>query len=1234
VSTLSALTLVTPTIPAGLTTLSVDTGILPFTILADINTVAIDIMVGADKTTLSSPTPVNGQNQFTGAVAVTAGTAPQTVVISGNNFEGVHPEPSQYELTPAVQFNLLYASSGLSTQFGPPSGVSILRGTNACTVQWAMPTYEGFQGVRVQWSTDASGVNTPYQQYGNLVNTVSSSADTTVVTGTPTTSSTPNAASPGNLQTNTVVTTQTSTTATVEYSSVAIPSTTVNAQLFYVILTALIQDPTTNQVYESQASGPFACGFVDLSLVNPTDFLALQQAPDIASRMIQELTRRRPDLDLTARSEVRDIIINPMAIELANMSIREWFTRCSMSISAIAGIDDADGDGVSDPVASSTYKQQIAQAYGLTAASVQSFIDQRFVILGEQAGITIGGALASVVMVTFYSYNIPTSVTTIPAGTVCSTIPDTANTTATTFATTAPAVFNPSNAASYYDASNGWYAISVPAQAQSTGLATNVGAETITQILTGASSGFYVINQNAASDGRDIQSNADFAVAIRNRQVAGKDSGTRLGYWNSAMSIPGIIDALVVAAGDVDMLRDWSTVMQKHTYGCVDVYVQGNAMSQQSNPYPFSYPSPATYGAYGTYVGCTLTNASTCAFTVKNFSSLGAPIYTAVEMVATSGGRTIWLGTKNATFDNTNGIVYLSPTDQPYVINADGSTTIWQINNLNTTNLQFLKAAGASAVYSLMPQLQSGIQYTPTLQPVTGVNSISGPITGSLPATSLNLIYTTDFLLTGGSNNANDLVSVPGTLTGQLPTQSTISVNAATVTIASNIALSNIGNIVSLRSSDLSTLYVFGTDYDIVPTGRYQTYALQILPGSQITVGPNTQVIAAYYQYLLQEQATFQTDTLTLSGSTPAPLLNNGFIYNTWLPASHGSTQLLLDGQSQAGQPPTGLIGAGVAPAKRYIKVSITSGSTTTTMVENRDFTLVVNSTTGAASLTRVLGGLIPDGGTVTVNYFTNEVLTIATEYPAYVQQIVSTLAATSHAGADVLVKSMVPTPIDLVINVVLNGATTPSSVDGTIRTQIDLAIAAASEFYQSAAIEQIQGVTGVQSILLPLLKCAKADGSYDIGRIIPTGTTWLPLKSDSSFNSLTLPPNSWITEQAVLPYPTLPSGGQADSYVGFLYQGQQYRRAASVADFLNSTVPSFYIVGTSDSISTSQPLPSASYSRKILLTTPQSAANPALLPYFVSYQIFGAASADDISVASCEYLVPGAITLNYVTES
>src|SRR5271157_294418 len=78
-------------------------------------------------------------------------------------------------ITPILKFALLFFQSDLSVVIAPPSGLSANKTQTDCTLQWVTPDYPGFIGVRVMLSTDPSGINPPFTQYGDLVAGITSS---------------------------------------------------------------------------------------------------------------------------------------------------------------------------------------------------------------------------------------------------------------------------------------------------------------------------------------------------------------------------------------------------------------------------------------------------------------------------------------------------------------------------------------------------------------------------------------------------------------------------------------------------------------------------------------------------------------------------------------------------------------------------------------------------------------------------------------------------------------------------------------------------------------------------------------------------------------------------------------------------------------------------------------------------------------------------------------------------
>jgi hypothetical protein len=1219
---LTPLVMTSPTLPAGVTSMSVDASTLAFSILADLNTLAIDITVGGVLTSLTNPTVVAGSNQFTGEIPVPVNSA--ELDITGRSYSLTDTNPTNPRLTPTISFTLIPYVSEYGILIGPPTGVTSSKGATNAQIEWALPTYAGFLGVLVEWSTDRTGVNPAYQPLTTgLVTEITRTAYVPITSSTTTSTAPPVDGYTTSQQTQIT----NSTVAQVNYSSVQIPYSTINADIFYVRLSVMVQNPSTSLIYQSRYVGPILAGFTDIRQTNPSDFLALQRSSDIASRMITEMTRRQPNLDLTPRAELRDTVVNTVALELANMSFRQWFAECSRSVTAMLEIDDANGDGQSDPVATSTIKLQIAQQYGLSQTDTQTFIDKRFDILGEAAGLPRGGATTATVPLTFYTYSQPTRAIVVSVGATASS-QSSPTTASVTFATTASGTIDPTSS---YDPANGWWAVTLPSQCTVSGSTGNVGEGAVNQVLSGGPSGVAVVNLVPVSDGTDQESNSDYGVGILNYVVTGKDTSSRGGLLKIARSIPGASSAQIVGANDLEMLRDWDSVRGKHVFGCVDIYLRGETVSQQSEDVPFILPSTSTYGDTNTYLNLQLTDPTNLKFSIKGFNTL-TPLYTVVELIASNIAGSFYLGTDNAQIDNVGGVIVLSPGDIPYTINADGTTAPMQINGAAATNLHVIQAltAQGSATFFAMARYATGLQHIPALQPLIAVDSVAGPVTGNVASQMIQLVRTEDFLLNGGSNLANDTVNVQNL--SQLKQQTiTLATTVTPIDTDMDVTISTEGtpgNIVSLRSGDQTTLYVFGLDYSIVPNGRYRSYSLQILNDvttGQPRIATGATLLLAYNKFPLTENLTLQTDTLLLSGTAATSLSQEGFVYNTWLPLSHGLTTLVLDGYNANPLLETGLMGAAVAPSMRYIKVTLNGA----VMQEGRDFQLIVNSSTGAATLARVFNGSIPDGSSVVVTYFYAEVFTVSTQYPTYVQQLVTKLAPTQAAASSVLVKAKVPNPVDITVLVTLDANTSPSTIDARIRTTVGLILdGSETTLPQAAIISSVFGLTGVTNVP-PLVKCAKSDGSYSIAEVVPTGTTWTPLSTDTNFTGLTLPTNSFISASPLLQNPTVPSGGPSNAYVGMLYQGEPYRRAMSVADFLSSSTPSFYLIGTNDAISPTKGL-NSTYSGKILINPASTVTNPSLLSFFVTYQVFGAAGAKDISTSSTEYLVPGTVTVLY----
>lgn len=1298
-----ALTVLSPSSVVADSTLSVDVTSLPLTVQADssVSYVAVQIYGNPDfvltaglHNTFSGNLPIDRRIETPSETRIVARGA-------GGSF-----------VSSLRFFIVYYNDQNLVTFISPPSGFRCYKRQNSCLLEWITPPYVGVLGVRVQISTDYTGVTTPYAQVGPLVNNVTRSAEVLVSEVDSEVQKTPDDQQDGDYLLTYDVTKRYQT---YTYGSLEIASSYVGADIFYAVASVVLQDPVSNQVYESQQVGPITCGFVNLKAVNPTDFLALQRKEDIAQRMISQIIRVYPDLDLTPRSEIRDTIIDPISVEGSNMSVRQWFGLCCQSVSALYQIDDSDGSGFSDPVAESPLKQQLANAFGLNSADMQAYIDHAFDVMGEDAGVTRGGATTSTGQVTFFTYVRPTTLISISPGAVVSTLAD-SSTASVSFVTTGLAQIDPKSADSMYDPTKGWWSVTVPVQCSVAGSVGTVGAGAIRQVVSGVPQGISCVNSLGTTPAYDIELNSRFAERIKNRKLVGVDTGTRYGYWSQAIQTPGITQANVVAAGDSEMLRDWlpadvSDVTNKvkrpgkHIYGCVDIYTRGTSYDEQVDQVSYTYDDTG-------FIPLTL--ASTGNSLVKFSANVTQPLYTVLQILVTipSSADVRYLGVKLAKISNQGNTawIYLDPNEEIYRLDPSGVSYPDTYSpspgiTANKSNAYYLSTlSNSKPSYTLHGRYHSDLNYVPSEQPLLSVNSVSGVQTGTIESKFTSIIHTQDFLLGGGSNKAGDAVKVDSnqttpvrktlTFMGGVPyalidanvsmfiyasgddastkflnqyIQSMKALNLSIPTAVANLGLqvATDGSITALDGTIFPPLgftvldansydpvknisdhvYYYGIDYTIGVAGSYQQYYMKLTDNSAVlnqVVPLNSfpAVLVTYLQYTLTEKYTLRVDTITVSGIQPEPLTYQGFVRNTWLPNSYGDTTLTAD-VTLATSPETAQA-INLPKEKRYLKVQVyLSDGTYLMMKEGRDFNLSVDGVSGLTYLTAIVGGALYNLSRITptsvkVTYFTTEVFTVNTLVPTWVQQLAVTLDSSKHAGADVLVKAMVASPVDITMTVTVNPSATIDTVDSRVRSTLGTVLNnTGASLKQSELIRQVKALNGVNNVQIPLTKCAKQNGSYDIGVVLPTTTPWVASTGNSDVDmgiNNPLSPSNTVRissdhqdvfvahsiNNSILPNNTIDSGGMPNAYVGLLYEGEQYSRAMSQVDFNQRLDMSFYITATG----------------YIWIRIPKYQMTANERAYILTYQVWNEEGAKDIVTSSTEYLSPGTITVNYVVGS
>lgn len=1132
-----------------------------------------------------------------------------------------------------LQITLIHQPATLEVRALPPAGVTVKKYSNRCVVEWVTPSDDGFSGVRVKYGADAAGVASPYTQFGDVVIKDVSRVASEVVSST--TDVMP-------LVDGVRSTTTTETVASVNYSSATFYNDGTYPNPFYVVLSTVVFDSTTNQLYESYETSPVLCGFVDLKQASPLDFLPQQDQWSIAARQIAAISTNKPNLDLSPRSEVRDTQVDPVSAELAKASVREWFARVAMSPSALAQLDDEDGDGISDPVDSSQLKQQVAWAFNLNNSSTQKLIDKHFDLIGERVGLARGGSESAVVPVTVYTTIRPKASVKINDNAVVATQQD-SSTPALSFTVRGNVEITPSNVDAYYDTQRSWWGVTLPAQCQTPGSVGNVGVNTIKKAIAGIPSGWLVTNLQASDYGLDRESNADYAAGLVLKAATGIDPVSPGGCELIARGVSSVVKVAVVESGAPLMLRDWDDVRMKHVYGTVDVYVKGRTHDVQTDKYLYAYQTLGTQGQPRSYAAFTVYNTSALQVKLNTQLSPATNLKYApcgiIELFADRDSGSFYFDVTKSLISS-SGIVTLDPEGTTYTLSSTGQK-VAQVNSAGQviTNKVAFQAVVSSRNADGRPilrgliRLNNGISYVPPLQPVDSVNSIVGSNSGSMDPTKIKVIRSQDPLLDGMSARATDEIRVDNYTTQvdrsvTFSTGGSSSITLPDVGIALDVQADGTPSNIVVRDQTKTVLYTRGVDYEIETVGQYGRFAIKRLAKSPSPVVASQgivldqPVLVSYPKYRFTENLTLvQEQSVTLSGTAYSTVCASGFVKDVWIAQSWGRTELAND---------TSL--ADRALNLRYIKLTYDDGSGPVVMRENSDFVTSTDES-GKLRIARCVSdntviSRIPDNAVVKVSYFTTDVFDVAYVFPSYVTRVSDAFAEKASACADVLVKAMQDTDVDIYMTVELESNATPTIVDPKIRTAIDLALNRSKSFLaQGKIVEVVQGIRGVKSVRLPFTKFSKADGAYEVGTLIPTGTSWVLANTLSLFSGLGK--STFITGKSVLPTATKPSGGDRDAYVGLLYEGEQYTRLHSADELAMAQPGSFYIIGVNDSVNgVAIPL---EHVGKVLLVPKSTISNPMSYHFRVTYQVYGEAGAKDISLSKTESVKAGKIAIDYI---
>jgi len=504
-----------------------------------------------------------------------------------------------------------------------------------------------------------------------------------------------------------------------------------DTQPLYYVVTSVYYDPSTNTEYES----PFSQELLGLPLVIDTAILGTPQRTqtNIVTSYINAVTLVNTEISLIPGSTTRDVSIDPFASEAERLWFLLDFVHRSLSFLTLLQLDDANNDGLSDPVASSAYKSALKAALGYTSdTAVQSLIDTQFEKLARNVNkVRLGGRPASG-QVIFYTSTKPSIDLIIPANTTVSTNSDAANNVASVRYRVGGTYSLPvATAEAFYNYNTKRYEVVAEIAALNPGAEGNVPAGTIVNV-TGVS-GFSVTNNEATLGGSDIESNADLAARCI-IAFASVDTGTEYGYYSTAVEQVGIAKAKIVKSGDRLMMRDWDEKRQKHIGGKVDVWVQGLKERQVTENFAFSFDVARD-------IQCAIIDLPNLIFRVLDSRvTPTTPIIQILDVPAQG------LGVRNATtgedYDLT-GVIVLDY--QTFKVNTAIAQPVTAIDDVIYADYRF----------------RTDNKFIFSFQPVRRVVSVIGEVSGALtPDTNYKLYKPDDPLLEGESTIAKNYLSV------------------------------------------------------------------------------------------------------------------------------------------------------------------------------------------------------------------------------------------------------------------------------------------------------------------------------------------------------------------------------------------------------------------------------------------------------------------------------------------
>lgn len=385
--------------------------------------------------------------------------------------------------------------------------------------------------------------------------------------------------------------------------------------IYYFVSTIVAYDKNLNQVVESHFSVELEAKFLDFN--KGINSIPSRNRNDVLRNITTRLVNDNKSINVISGSVIRDII-DPVTLEFEKFYVIQDFVFKCQSIDALALFDDADGDGTSDPFATSISKRKLADALGITnSITLQTLIDSQFDKWAANYNLSRKGAVSSRGTVIFYTKIQPTNDILIPDGTEISTSPSASlGVTTVTFRVVGNHYMQAANAQYYYNTILKRYEIIADIESKVEGSIGNVPPNSITAV-SGISPIISVENTSPTDFGEDSESNADLFERIKLASIS-FDSGTEGGYLSTVLKVPGVTQARVEKEGDPLMIRDYDQDSGNHIGGKVDVYIRGERVLQTIDKVTFKYEYPANVNGDNSSEVFSIINASEFRLKCKN----------------------------------------------------------------------------------------------------------------------------------------------------------------------------------------------------------------------------------------------------------------------------------------------------------------------------------------------------------------------------------------------------------------------------------------------------------------------------------------------------------------------------------------------------------------------------------------------------------------------------------------